>query len=133
MPPARMHNPKPDSKHLKQFSETHPNGPQFVIRAENGLSVLGMRGSKHPMQPARLPPDDLDARTRRIRDKLLDSIEATLDELAQPRTIHDAVSRAVQRAMQSHRAALLCRQALCRRAKRCRRDPCAVSEESPFR
>lgn len=80
----------------------------------------------HPMQSARQQPDDLDDRTQRIRDRILDGIEATLDELAQPRTIDDTVSRAVHRAMQSQRAALLCRQALCRRAQRCRRDPCAV-------
>lgn len=80
----------------------------------------------HPMQSARQQPDDLDDRTRRIRDRILDGIEATLDELAQPRTIDDMASRAVHRAMQSQRAALLCRQALCRRAQRCRRDPCAV-------
>ncbi|MGN6114078.1 MAG: hypothetical protein ACTHN2_01060 [Nitrobacter sp.] len=93
----------------------------------------GFAMTAYPMQPARQQPDDLDDRTRRIRDKILDGIEATLDELAQPRTIHDTVSRAVHRAMQSQRAALLCRQALCRRAQRCRRDPCAVpSEDSPL-
>lgn len=80
----------------------------------------------HPMEFARRQPDDLDDRAQRIRDKILDSIEATLDELAQPRTIDDMVSRTVHRAMQSQRAALLCRQAMCRRAQRCRRDPCAV-------
>lgn len=75
--------------------------------------------------------DDFDARTRRIRAKILDGIEETLDELAQPRMLHAAIEREevlseVRRAVQAQCAALLCRQALCRRVKRCQRDLCAV-------
>ena len=66
--------------------------------------------------------DDFRARERRIRAKILDGIEETLEELAQPRVLHAAIERAAR----THCAALLCRQALCRRAKRCRRKPCAV-------
>jgi hypothetical protein len=83
----------------------------------------------HPMEFARRQPDDLDDRTRRIRERLLDGIEQTLDELAQPHLTRVAIDHAVR----VHTAALLCRRARCRRAKRCRRDPCAVpSEDSPF-
>ena len=66
--------------------------------------------------------DAFDARTRRIRDRILDGIEETLAELAQPPALHDAIERAVR----ARYAALLCRQATCRRAKRCRRQPCTV-------
>lgn len=82
----------------------------------------------HPIEPAHRD-DDLDARTRRIRCRILDGIEQTLDELAQPQLTRAAIGHAVR----VHAAALLCRHARCRRAKRCRRDPCAVpSEDSPF-
>ncbi len=67
--------------------------------------------------------DDFDARTRRIRDQILDGIEETLDELARPRVRRAVIVSEVQ----AQCAALLCRQALCRRAKRCRRTPCAVT------
>jgi hypothetical protein len=75
--------------------------------------------------------DDFDARTRRIRARILDGIEETLDELAQPRALHAATPREeilseVRRAVQAQCAALLCRQALCRRTRSCRREPCVV-------
>jgi hypothetical protein len=83
----------------------------------------------HPLEPAHRNDDDLDARTRRIRCRLLDGIEQTLDELAQPRVLRAAIEREVR----VHAAALLCRHARCRRAQRCRRDPCAVpSEDAQF-
>lgn len=64
----------------------------------------------------------IEARERRIRNKILDGIEETLAELAQPRVLRAAIEDEVR----AQCAALLCRQALCRRAKRCRRQPCAV-------
>ena len=66
--------------------------------------------------------DDLDARTRRISGRILDGIEETLDELAQPRLLRAAIEHIVR----SQTAPLLCHQATCRRAKSCRRKPCTV-------
>lgn len=88
----------------------------------------------HSIEPA-ARDDDFKARERRIRRKILDGIEETLDELAQPRGLHAAIepeqiSNEARRAMRAQCAALLCRQALCRRAKRCRRHPCAVPESA---
>ena len=83
----------------------------------------------HAIEPAHRDDEDLDSRTRRIRERLLDGIEQTLDELAQPQLTRAAIDHAVR----VHTAALLCRHARCRRAQRCRRDPCAVpSEDSQF-
>ena len=66
--------------------------------------------------------DDLDARTRRISGRILDGIEETLDELAQPRLLRAAIETAVQ----ARCAARLCRNATCRRAGSCRRKPCTL-------
>lgn len=68
--------------------------------------------------------DDFDARTQRISGKILDGIEETLAELAQPRALHAAIEQIVR----SQCAALLCRQAMCRRANRCRRQPCMAPD-----
>lgn len=70
--------------------------------------------------------ETLDARVRRISDRILDGIEQTLDELAQPDALRAAIQRAAEREMEAQASALLCRHALCRRAQRCRRQPCAV-------
>lgn len=68
------------------------------------------------------PRDDLDERCRNIRNRILDSIDATLDELAQSESQRAAIAETVW----AHIAPLLCRQATCRRAKLCRRNPCSV-------
>ncbi len=70
--------------------------------------------------------DDFAARELRISAKILDGIEETLDELAQPLLLRAAIEDEVQ----AQCAALVCRQALCRRAKRCRRQPCKVPAAS---
>ena len=67
--------------------------------------------------------DDLDARCARIRQMLLDGIEATLYELAQS----TAQEAAIADALWARGAPLRCGQATCRRARRCRGDPCTVS------
>jgi hypothetical protein len=72
--------------------------------------------------PAR--PDNLDGRIRHIRGRILDGIEQTLDEMDAPATQRAAIARAVQAQV----APLLCRQATCRRARRCRRTPCTVPQ-----
>jgi hypothetical protein len=77
------------------------------------------------------PDDDVDARIRRISDRILDGIEETLTELAQPRVLGTAIEGGhildeARRAVQARYAALLCPQARCRRANRCRRQPCVV-------
>ncbi len=77
-------------------------------------------------EPARRDPEDLDARCRRISDRILDGIEQTLDERAQPAELRAAIQRAAEHALHAQAGALLCRHALCRRAKRCRRHPCTV-------
>ena len=74
---------------------------------------------------------DLDARCQRIRQRLLDGIEETLDELAQSNHQPAAQQAAIADAVWAHVAPLLCRQATCRRAKRCRRNPCAVPRVAP--
>ena len=79
----------------------------------------------HPIDTA-ARGDDFEARARRIRGRILDGIEETLDELAQPRVRRAAIDHQVQDILQAHRAASLCRQALCRRAKRCRSEPCKI-------
>ena len=68
------------------------------------------------------PDDDPNARELRIRRRILDGIEQTLDEIARS----DRLRAAAERAALAHYAALLCRHARCRRAGRCRRQPCAV-------
>ena len=76
-----------------------------------------------PMEfEAALRDDNLDARYERVRRKLLHGIEETLDELALPGSQRAAIESAVW----AHLAPLLCRQAICRRAKNCRRHPCTV-------
>ena len=68
------------------------------------------------------PDDTFDVRARRIGGRILDGIEDTLTELAQP-----CVQRAaIEHIVKSQTAPLLCRQATCRRAKSCRRKPCKV-------
>ena len=74
---------------------------------------------KRPTSPR---ADDLDARCRRVRGRILDAIEETLDELAQPATQRAAMADTLW----AHAAPLLCRQTSCGRAKRCRRKPCIV-------
>jgi hypothetical protein len=64
--------------------------------------------------------DDGEARERRLRGQILDGIEATLTELAQPHPLSAAIDRAVR----AQCAAVLCRHAMCRRARRCRGQPC---------
>ena len=66
--------------------------------------------------------DDIYTRIRRISDRILDGVEETLDDLAQPHELHAAIERVVL----AQCAALLCRHARCRRAQRCRRTPCAA-------
>jgi hypothetical protein len=68
--------------------------------------------------------DDPEDRCQRLRGKILDGIEDTLDDLAQP----EAQRAAITDAMWAHVAPLLCQQAKCRRAKRCRSDPCIVRQ-----
>jgi hypothetical protein len=80
----------------------------------------------HTTETARRDQDDFDARYRRISDGILDGIEQTLDELAQPDGLRAAIQRAAAHALDAQACALRCRHALCRRAKRCRRRPCAV-------
>lgn len=70
--------------------------------------------------------EDVKARERRIQSRILDGIEETLDELAQPKNHIAVLHAAIAQAVTAQCAALLCRQALCRRAKRCRRQPCMV-------
>jgi hypothetical protein len=77
-------------------------------------------------EPARRDPEDVDARFRRISDRILDGIEQTLDELAQPDALRAAIQRAAAHALDAEAVALRCRHALCRRVKQCRRRPCAV-------
>ncbi len=79
----------------------------------------------HTIKPA-ARDDDSKAREQRIRSRILNGIEETLDELAQPRELRAAI----ERALQARCAVLLCRQALCRRVKRCRREPCTVPPAS---
>ena len=57
-----------------------------------------------------------------LRSLLLDGIEATLNELAEPHARRAAIEHIVR----SQTAPLLCRQATCRRARSCRRKPCTV-------
>ena len=66
--------------------------------------------------------DTFDDRVGRMRDRILDGIEATLNELAEPHARRAAIEHIVR----SHTAPLLCRQATCRRAGSCRRKPCTV-------
>lgn len=66
--------------------------------------------------------DDIDARIRNISDRILDGVEETLDDLAQPHQLHAAIERVVL----AQCAAMVCRHARCRRAQRCRRTPCAA-------
>ena len=66
--------------------------------------------------------DDVGARERYIQNRILDGIEETLDELAQPDTRRAAIDRIVQ----ARCAALRCRHATCRRARSCRSQPCRV-------
>ena len=68
------------------------------------------------------PDDDLKSRELRIRGRILDAVEGTLDDMARS----DRLRAAAERAALAHYAALLYRHALCCRAKRCRRRPCAV-------
>lgn len=68
--------------------------------------------------------DDLDARIRRIRRRILDGIEATLDDLAQPVVPRAAIANAVA----AKAAPRVCPQATCRRAQRCRRTFCIVRD-----
>jgi hypothetical protein len=77
-------------------------------------------------ETARRDHEDIDARFRRISDRILDGIEQTLDELAQPAELSAAIERAAAHALDAQAVALRCRHALCRRVKRCRRRPCAV-------
>jgi hypothetical protein len=69
------------------------------------------------------PDEDPQARELRLRGRILDAVEETLDGMVRS----DALRAAAERAALAHYAALLCTHALCRRAKRCRRQPCAVS------
>ena len=85
-----------------------------------------MASFTHHAAPNHHSDDDFDARCMRIRQRLLDGIEETLDELAQPDVTHSLQRAAIARAVQMQVAPLYCRQVLCRRAKRCRRDPCTV-------
>jgi hypothetical protein len=108
--------------------------PQTSINA-NSNPAGNLRMTPYTIDTARRADDDLNVRTRRIREKLLDGIEATIDELARPRGAieREEILGTVRRAVQAQCAFLLCRHALCRRAQRCRRQPCVVSlEDAPF-
>jgi hypothetical protein len=72
------------------------------------------------------PDEDPKARELRLRGRILDAVEQTLDEMARS----DALRAAAERAALGHYAALLCTHALCRRAKRCRRQPCVAFAQS---
>lgn len=80
----------------------------------------------HAAPDDRHSDDDLDARCRRIRQRLLDGIEETLDELALQGEPFATQQAAITHAVQAHIAPLCCPQALCRRARRCRTQPCKV-------
>jgi hypothetical protein len=80
----------------------------------------------HSTEPPRRDPEDFDARSRRITDRILDGIEQTLDDLARPAALRAALQRAGEQALEAEARVLRCRHALCRRVKQCRRRPCAV-------
>jgi len=82
--------------------------------------------SPHSIETPRRDQEDFDARFRRLSERILDGIAQTLDDLAQPDDLRAAIRRAAAHALDARAAALRCRHALCRRAKRCRRRPCAV-------
>lgn len=81
---------------------------------------------QHATEPPRRDREDPDARYRHISARLLDGIEQTLDELERPAALRAEIHRAAEQALRAQAGALLCRHALCRRVKRCRRRPCAV-------
>jgi hypothetical protein len=80
----------------------------------------------HSIDTPRRHHEHLDARYRRLSDRILDGIEQTLDDMAEPARLRAAIQQAAEQALRAQADALLCRHALCRRAKRCRRRPCTV-------
>lgn len=76
----------------------------------------------HPAARNKRDPDDIDARCARIIQRILDGVEQTLDKLEQP----DVLQATIARVAHAHIAPLFCGRALCRRARRCCKQPCEV-------